>query len=112
MRDSDYQSINGVALTIVDELDEIVLRSMDIKNQFSEIYTGVSGHMRGSINRKKSLRKYDDNIILGNEKSIKATIFSDKHGYITNKKGERKKVAFKDIKFVPDLTPYNLCFIS
>ena len=111
--DEDYNS--DVALTVVDELDELALRSVDTRKEFSQIFiadTGASGHMSGSTEGMTNLRKCNDNVVVGNGQSIKATMVGDKHGYITDRSGNRKKVVFKGTKYVPELAPYNLCSIT
>ena len=36
----------------------------------------------------------------------------DKHGFITDRNGNKRKVVFKGTKYVPELAPYNLCSIT
>ena len=56
-----------------------------------------------------NLRKCNDSVVVGNGQSIKATMVGDKHGYITDRSGNKRKVVFKGTKYVPELAPYNLC---
>ena len=49
--EEDDDSNSKIALTVVDELDELALRSIDTRREFSQIFiadTGASGHMSGS----------------------------------------------------------------
>ena len=59
-----------------------------------------------------NLRKCDATIVVGNGERIKATMVGDKHGVVTNRNGVKKKVVFKDTKFIPELAPYNLCSVT
>ena len=113
--EDDEDNNSDVALTVVDELDELALRSVDTRREFSQIFiadTGASGHMSGSTEGMTNLRKCNDNVVVGNGQSIKATMVGDKHGYITDRSGNKKKVVFKGTKYVPELAPYNLCSIT
>ena len=55
--------------------------------------------------------KCDESIVVGNGESIKATMVGDKPGVVTDRNGVKKKVVFKDTKFVPKQAPYNLCCV-
>ena len=48
--------------------------------------------MSGSTEGMTNLRKCKDSIVVGNGPSIKATMIGDKHGVITNRNGNKKKV--------------------
>ena len=78
VQDSEEDDDNNseVALTVVDELDELALRSIDTRREFSQIFiadTGASGHMSGTTEGMTNLRKCNDNVVVGNGQSIKAT---------------------------------------
>ena len=86
--EEDEDDNSEVALTVVDELDELALRSVDTRREFSQIFiadTGASGHMSGSTEGMTNLRKCNDSVLVGNGQSIKATMVGDKHGYITER---------------------------
>ena len=104
-----------VALTVIDELSELALRSMDRRKEFSQIFiadTGASGHMSGSTEGMTNLRKCNDSVVVGNGQSIKATMVGDKHGFITDTNGNKRKVVFKGTKYVPELALYNLYSVT
>ena len=65
-----------VALTVIDELSELALRSMDRRKEFSQIFiadTGASGHMSGSTEGMTNLRKCNDSVVVGNgQKAIQS----------------------------------------
>ena len=110
---SDEES--EVALTVMNELNELALRSVDTRKEFSQIFiadTGASGHMSGSTEGMTNLRKCEDSIVVGNGQSMKAMMVGDKHGFITDRNSNKKKVVFKGTKYVPDLAPYNLCSVT
>ena len=67
--------------------------------------------MSGTTEGMTNLRKCNDNVVVGNGETIKATMVGDKHGIITDDNGNKRKVVFKDTKYVPDLAPYNLCSV-
>ena len=111
----DDDNKSKIALTVVEELDELALRSVDTRREFSQIFiadTGASGHMSGSTEGMTNLRKCNDSVVVGNGQSIKATMVGDKHGYMTDRSGKKRKVVFKGTKYVPELAPYNLCSIT
>ena len=112
MNTEDSDDDSEVALTMVEELNELALRSVDTRREFSQIFiadTGASGHMSGTTDGMTNLRKCNDSVVVGNGQSIKATMVGDKHGYITDRNGNKRKVVFKGTKYVPELAPYNLC---
>ena len=111
----DTSAKSEMALTVMNELNELALRSVDTRREFSQIFiadTGASGHMSGSTEGMTNLRKCNDSVVVGNGQSIKATMVGDKHGFITDRSGNKKKVVFKGTKYVPELAPYNLCSIT
>ena len=63
--DDDINS--EVALTVVDDLDELAMRSVDKRREFSQIFiadTGTSGHMSGSTKGMTNLRKCNDSVVV------------------------------------------------
>ena len=111
----EIEDEDEVALTVLDELDDLALRSMDTRREVSEIFiadTGASGHMSWTTDGMTNLRKCEDKITIGNGQNIKATMVGDKHGVITGRDGVKRKVVFKGTKYVPELAPYNLCSVT
>ena len=49
---------------------------------------------------------------MGNGERIKATMVGDKQSVVTDGNGIKKKVVFKDTKFVPELAPCDLCSVT
>ena len=66
----------------MNDLDELALRSVEARREFSKIFiadSGASGHMSGSTEGMTNLRKCDENIVVGNGERIKAMMVGDKH---------------------------------
>ena len=111
----DQEKQTGMALTVIDELQDIVLRAVQQRKDFSDLFiadTGASGHMSGRLDGMSNLRDCDDDVIIGNGKAIKAVKIGDKRGYVTDSEGARKRVVFKNTKYIPELGPYSLCSVT
>ena len=106
---------SDTAFTVINELNDLALRSVDTRREFSQIFiadTGASGHMSGSTEGMSNLRKCEDSVVVANGQKVKATLIGDKHGFITDRNGNKRKVVFKGTKYVPELAPYNLCSVT
>ena len=69
------------------------VRDVDAGGEFSQIFiadTGASGHMSGSTEGMRNLRKCEDSVIVANGQKVKATLIGDKHGFITDRNGNKR----------------------
>ena len=58
----------------MNELNELALRSVDAGGEFSQIFiadTGASGHMSGSTEGMRNLRKCEDSVIVVNGRRLR-----------------------------------------
>ena len=65
-KDDSSEDKNEMALTVMNELNELALKSLDTRKDFSKIFiadTGASGYMIGSTRGMTNLRKYNDSVV-------------------------------------------------
>ena len=65
--------------------------------------SGASSHMTNSLEGMTDLRESKSYVTFGDSKRLKVSKIGTKHGVAVQKNGEIKKIAIRNVKYVPDL---------
>ena len=105
-----------VALAFLDELkvpNDLALEGIEKANTNVFIGdTGASCHMTGSLAGMFDLQDIQESITVGNGQCTKATKIGKKRGTVKTMDGKQRDIVLTNVKYVPDLAPYNLFSIT